>query len=167
MSVAIPNPHFPGSPAHMSDGRLFTNYRGRGCGYESNGVSNFDQRQQKIQGGIQLMQTDRVLTAMAAARSGGVCVDTMVPELTKRVYRWDGPVGTRLAHPAGIGSGRMYLPGRMDLVTADPDVLAAATCPFMPGTFDPSQLYTQAPPVRTASAILPAKHNRYSAPYGN
>ena len=160
----IPNPHYPGSPARMADGRLFTSFKGRGCS-TTEGVSSYEQRQQMIQGGLQLMQTDRAITSWMAARKG-VCVDTMVPELSKRVYRWDGPVGTRLAHPAGIGTGRLYLPGRTDLITADPDVLAAATCPFLQGPIPPSQATSTSIPTARA-AVLPSRYNRYSAPYGN
>ena len=107
---------------------------------------------------------DRGETVMRAASYG--CVDTMVPELTKRVYRWDGPV-EYMSQPAGIGTGRSYLPGRTELVAGDPDVLAATTFPEMIGTFSTNiATYTsvpQRPPVPVSAA--PARLNRYSAPY--
>lgn len=91
----------------------------------------------------------------------------MVPELTKRVYSWNGPV-EYMSQPAGIGTGRSYLPGRPELVAGDPDVLAATTFPDMVGTFSTNvATYTripQRPPMPATPA--PAPMNRYSAPYG-
>lgn len=102
---------------------------------------------------------------MRAASYG--CVDTMVPEITKRVYSWNGPV-EYMSQPAGIGTGRSYLPGRPELVAGDPDVLAATTFPDMVGTFSTNvATYTripQRPPMPATPA--PAPMNRYSAPYG-
>jgi hypothetical protein len=94
----------------------------------------------------------------------------MVPELTKRIYTWDGGVSV-LAHPVGIGAGRLYLPGRPDLATADPDVVARATIPdaMLPGTFSTnpaSYVAMSIPAEKRATAQLPAAYNRYAAPYG-
>jgi len=130
----------------MSDGRLFTEFN----------PTCSNSRQQMIQKGEQYRSADRSTVAMRAGTN--VCADTMVPELYKRMYRWDGPVGQFVSHPAGIGTGRMYLPGRPDLITGDPDALAAATCPFWPNT-----TMTQQCPVPKVQTV----RNRYSAPYGN
>jgi len=114
-----------------------------------------------------MIGTDRSLTVMKAGSTG--CVDTMVPELTKRVCGWNGCV-TLPAHGVGIGQGRLYLPGQPDLAAADPDVVAAATFP-MAGTFSSNpDLYVVSPPSaasRNATRVVPARPNRYSAPYGN
>jgi len=112
---------------------------------------------------------DRQIAVARAAPTAG-CVDTMVPELTKRVYAWNGPVeGT--AQPAGIGNGRLYLPARTDLVAADPDVVAAATFPLsmLPGSYVPiANLYGPAAGgPAPAGTVGPMKPNRYSVPYGN
>ena len=116
--------------------------------------------------GIGRMSQDRMLTM---ARAGSTnCVDTMVPELTKRVASWQGTQNF-VSQPVGIGAGRMYLSGRADLVTADPNVVAAETFPLhmLPGTFQgglqlPSVGHTMKP-----ATVGPAQLNRYSLPYGN
>jgi len=168
-STQIPNPRFPGTPARMADGRLFTDFR-RSCSLlaplrPDKTWADWERHQLMKTTGHIAIKSDRGQAVMAAASYG--CVDTMVPELTKRVYSWDGPV-EQLCHAAGIGTGRSYLPGRPDLVSADPDLLAATTFPSM-GTFSTNiELYTaipQRPPV-PASAV-PGKMNRYSVPYGN
>jgi hypothetical protein len=154
-----PNPHYPNSPARMADGRLFTDYRPLDCG------GTFEDKQRLQQTGAVLIGTDRSLTVMRAGVLGG-CVDTMVPELTKRVPGWNG-CRTLPAHSAGIGQGRLYLPGRTDLVAADPDVLAAATA-FDFGTFSANpRLYVAGPLTGPTVATAAATSNRYSAPYGN
>ena len=167
------NPRYPNSPVRMADGRLFTDYRAN-CsllmphkeGSPAFGAS-FEDKQRMQQTGGQQMNTDRSLTVMKAGRIGG-CVDTMVPELTKRVCAWDGCT-TLPAHAAGIGQGRLYLPGRMDLVAADPDLLAKATA-FEHGTFPANVNLYMAGPLPSAMptvGVVPARPNRYSAPYGN
>jgi hypothetical protein len=111
-----------------------------------------------------MISADRSTTVL---RAGSVdCVDTMVPELTKRVCTWNG-CKTLPAHAAGIGQGRLYLPGRQDLVAADPDLLAAATA-FDHGTFsvNPNSYIAGSPFVPSAAIAVPARPNRYSAPYG-
>jgi len=169
----ITNPRYPDSPARMADGRLFTDYRAN-CDLINSPVTkspafgaSFDDKQRMQQTGSLLINTDRSLTVMRAGRVGG-CVDTMVPELSKRVCRWDG-CKTMQAHPAGIGQGRLYLPGRTDLVTADPDLLAEATA-FDFGTFSANpNLYVVGPAATAAPAgsVIPSRTaNRYSVPYG-
>jgi hypothetical protein len=153
------NPRFPGAPAWMSDGRLFTDYRANCSLLGSVSNASFDLKQRLQKTGSLLMNTDRSLTSMRAASTG--CVDTMVPELSKRVCTWDGCT-TLGAQPVGIGQGRLYLPGRPDLAAADPDVVAAATA-RVPGTFDVS---VQVPMNPQRSSVGPMRPNRYSAPYG-
>lgn len=124
--------------------------------------ASFEDKQRMQKEGLFLIGTDRSLTAMKAGTMG--CVDTMVPELSKRVCGWDGCT-TLPGHPAGIGQGRLYLPGRPDLVGGDPDRLAAETA-FTHGTFFSNpNLYMASP--ATSSIHVPARPNRYSAPYGN
>lgn len=176
-SQQIPNPHHPGAPARMADGRLFTDYRAN-ClllPKRSAGVwADWERHQTMKRTGEVAIKADRGLTVMRAASYG--CVDTMVPELTKRVYSWNGPAASALGmqgsvelpcQAAGIGTGRSYLPGRLDLIGGDPDVLAAATFPTMPGTFSTNmELYTavpQMPPVPAGPA--PARMNRYAPPH--
>lgn len=167
----IPNPHWTGAPAHMSDGRLFTNYRSN-CSLLPQKQprhlwGDFERRAGMLATGTLQAGTERSLAAMAAGRAG--CVDTMVPELNKRVYDWRGGV-QGLAQRAGVGTGRLYLPGQPELMSADPDVVAAATIPdsMLPGTFNPNPfLYAPAIAMPTASGpVVPARRNRYSAPYG-
>ena len=152
MSDRIPNPRYPGSPARMSDGRLFTNYRPN-CNKES----SFEAKERRQQSGQTQIHIDRAMAAKRAATVG--CVDTMVPELTKRVCTWNGCT-TIPAQAVGIGQGRLYLPARTDLVE-DPDALATKTAfpfgtfPVKTPTFVPTSPVTDLPPTR----------NRYSAPY--
>lgn len=165
----IANPRYPDSPARMADGRLFTDYRAN-CSLllaHKKGPAfgaSFDDKQRMQATGNLLINTDRSLTVMRAGSMS--CVDTMVPELTKRVCAWDGCT-TLSAHAAGIGQGRLYLPGRPDLVAADPDLLAAKTA-FEHGTFSANPNLYMAGPASAAPrpVVVPAKPNRYSAPYG-
>jgi len=161
----IINPRFPGAPAWMSDGRLFTDYRPN-CelaGSPSN--ASYDSKSHLQSMGALQIKTDRSLTVLRAGSTG--CVDTMVPESTKRVCAWDGCT-TLPAHAGGIGQGRLYVWQRPELAGADPDVTAAATISFpLPGTFPASpDLYAAGPSSRSPGTVGPAKPNRYSAPYG-
>lgn len=152
----------------MADGRLFTEYRRSTLLVPKLGSerwAQWEQHRNLQQNGTIYMNSDRGQTVMRAASYG--CVDTMVPELTKRVARWDGAVEL-LSQPAGIGSGRSYLPGRTELVAGDPDILAATTFPEMIGTF-PTRVatYTAIPQMVPRVAVAaPAPMNRYSASYG-
>jgi hypothetical protein len=164
----IPNPRFPGSAARMADGRLFTDYRPSCTLIPANTAKPWSEYQRHVQlqtTGAHVMAADR--NAAIARTASANCVDTMVPELSKRVYRWDGLVEERINQSAGIGTGRLYLPGRTDLIGADPDVVAAATFPVIPGTFVMrSSPYGPQAAAKPADAG-PTQHNRYSAPYGN
>jgi hypothetical protein len=170
MSTAqIPNPRYVGAPARMSDGRLFTEYRRSGCRLlppvpQGHTWGDWERHQMMTQTGIGRMSQDRMI---AHARAGATnCVDTMVPELTKRVASWQGTQNF-LAHPVGLGAGRMYLPGRPDLIGADPDVVAAETLPMLmlPGTYEGAAY--GATHATKPGLVGPARPNRYSLPYGN
>jgi hypothetical protein len=115
--------------------------------------------------GVGRMNQDRMLTSARAAASN--CVDTMVPELTKRVASWQGSQNF-MSQPVGIGAGRMYLPGRSDLIAADPDLVAVTTFPthMLPGTFQ-AGMPTYGAHVTQTPMVGPARPNRYSLPYGN
>ena len=160
-ALRVSNPHYPGAPARMADGRLFTDYRAN-CsllGLGSNSGASFDIKQHLQQNGLYMMAADRSSTLVRASSTGGV--DTMVPEESKRVCDWSS-CRTLPAFPnVGIGQGRLYLPGRPDLANADPDLLAAQFA--VPGTFASLTNDQVAMPMKTA---LPAHFNRYSAPYG-
>jgi hypothetical protein len=171
-ALRITNPHHAGAPSRMADGRLFTDYRAN-CKLlpvkkQSGPFAEFGLHQQVQQMGASQIRNDRMVTVLRSANTN--CVDTMVPELTKRVYSWNGPQ-VLMAHPVGIGSGRLYLPGRPDLANADPDRVAAATFPEMAGTFstDPAAYIagSRIPAEKRSTAQLPASYNRYAAPYGN
>ena len=165
----ITNPRFPGSAARMADARLFTDYRANCTLIPQNTGKLWSEYQRHVHlqtAGAHMIAADR---SAAVSRSASArCVDTMVPELSKRVYRWDGLVEQGISHPAGVGTGRLYLPGRVDLVGADPDVVAAATFPVIPGTFEVRKaVYGQVTATVAVPTAGPAQHNRYSAPYGS
>ena len=163
LNLQIPNPRYVGAPARMSDARLFTDYKAN-CRLlptlQPVTWADIERRSSMVQNGERQMNMDRSLTTMKAGSTN--CVDTMVPELTKRSYMWNS-VKELGVTPVGIGEGRLYLPGRTDLVRGDPDLLALATFPELPGTFSMSGPGPAGP---KATATLPLKTNRYSAPYG-
>ena len=167
-SAFVPNPHHVGAPARMADGRLFTDYRPNCSLLAPLTLDNWDdygRKQRMLATGEIARRADRSLLVLRGGSQ--VCVDTMVPELKKRVYTWAGPMPVGVAHSAGIGTGRMYLPGAPGLVTADPDVVAATTFP-MPDTFSSNPQQYSAVPVQRMAAnrpVVPTVHNRYSAPY--
>ncbi len=170
--AAIPNPRYPGSPARMADGRLFTNYRPN-CSLlaplGSGEWADWSRKQNMVNTGEVTIATDRSTTVMRAGSVG--CVDTMVPEFSKRVYTWAGPVEL-VSQPVGLGTGRMYLPGNPGLVAGDPDVLARATIPdsMLPGTFSSNPnayMMGGVQPATVARETVGQARNTYSAPYGN
>lgn len=153
----IVNPHYPSAPARMADGRLFTDYR-PSCTLLAPATAT--RRSQMQANGDAAMAMDRYLTVNRAGQTG--VVDTMVPELYKQSYTWSARYEA-MSHPAGIGTGRLYLPGRAEeLVRADPDVVAVATFPKMSGTF-PSYIEGVGAAVGPVSTV---RRNRYSAPHG-
>jgi hypothetical protein len=153
----IPNPHFPGAPARLSDGRTFTDYRPN-CDINPPSWGDFETRQMMLRTGMDKIASDRKQSVLMAGQRD--CEDTMVPESHKRICTWSG-CSTVLANPVGLGTGRLYLPGRPDLATADPNTLAVATFPTLFGT------YSQTSVLPANSSRTPAaSYNRYSAPYG-
>jgi hypothetical protein len=161
--AAIPNPRYAGAPAHMSDGRSFTDYRpscSRLAPLRSTTWADHERRQTMQNTGEIAMNSDRMVTTMRAGSTQ--VVDTMVPELTKALYTWQGGAPV-VSQPVGIGGGRLYLPGRPDLLTADPDSVAAATFPALPGTWTSPMHYK----VQTQQQQPPTHKNRYAMPYGN
>lgn len=157
MSAArIVNPHYPSAPLRMADGRLFTDYRPN-CTLLAPATVN--RRSQMQANGENAMALDRYMTVNRAGQMG--VVDTMVPELYKQSYTWASHFES-MAHPAGIGTGRIYLPGRAEeLIHADPDIVAIATFPKMAGTF-PSYVEGAGP---SAGPVSTVRRNRYSAPH--
>lgn len=167
----IPNPHYIGAPARMADGRLFTEYRRSTLllpKLRATTWADFDRRNDMTRTGTMRMTGERTVATQRAGSTN--CVDTMVPELTKFEYTWNGGQ-QKLAHPVGIGAGRLPLPGRPDLIAADPDTLAAATFPLdmFHGAWDPrASLYQRGPPPAPVDTpVTPALRNRYAMPYGN
>lgn len=130
------NPNAPTAPARMEDGRMFTDYRPRCAQYPLKLTGQFGEhegRQKMIGGADQLMEEARHLLQKKAAAVKGSCVDTMVPELYKRVCTWKG-CETIPGHYAGIGTGRIYIPNAAKAAD-DADGLSQATIPTMPNTF--------------------------------
>lgn len=155
-SPRIVNPHYPSAPNRMADGRLFTDYRPN-CTLLAPATAT--RRSQMQANGEALMAEDRYMTVKRAGQTG--VVDTMVPELYKQSYMWSARF-EGMAHPAGIGTGRMYLPGRVEeLVRADPDIVARETFPTLEGTFSSyvDRVEVEMSPVSTV------RRNRYSAPH--
>jgi hypothetical protein len=153
----------------MADARIFTDYRAN-CKLlpplHGGTWADYDRRAVMLNGGQGRIADERRKAVLRGGSSASSCVDTMVPELKKRVYAWNGPVGEKLVQPVGVGTGRFYLPGRLDLLDADPDVVALATIPqsMLFGTHSAAGGSYVIP---TRHAILPPTKNRYSGPYGN
>ena len=154
----IPNPHFPGAPARLSDGRAFTDYRPN-CDINPPSWGDFETRQMMLRTGVDKIASDRKQSVLVSGQRD--CQDTMVPESHKRICTWSG-CSTVLANPVGLGTGRLYLPDRHDLITADPNILATATFPTLFGTY--SQTTTVPTSWRKPSVQT---YNRYSAPYSS
>ena len=130
------DPNTPTYPAIMEDGRMFTDYRPRCLQYPLKMTGQFgehDGRQKMIHSADELMEDAKNLLQKKAAPVSGSCVDTMVPELYKRVCTWRG-CETISGHYAGIGTGRIYVPDAA-VSAEDPDGLAQATIPSIPNTF--------------------------------
>jgi hypothetical protein len=130
-------PNVPTAPARMKDGRMFTDYRPRCAQYPLKMTGMFGEhegRQRMVNGGDELMDEARELLLRKAAPVKDSCVDTMVPELYKRVCTWRG-CETVPGHYAGLGTGRIYVPDGSDLANK-PDELANATLPDVPSSFE-------------------------------
>jgi hypothetical protein len=164
-----PNQAATGSPARMGDGRTFTDYRPRCYQYPLKAAQAFgdnEYRNRMVHGADELMAAARELNNRKTTATS--CVDTMVPELYKRVCTWQG-CKTIPGHHAGIGVGRVYVPSAAG---ADPQLQSDVTIPQLFGTYarqapsqasqcalgDPEQQWTLKTGVGTA------KSHPYSAP---
>ena len=121
----------------MDDGRMFTDYRPRCNQYPVKTAGQWGEhtgRQNMIHESDVLMEEARTLLQNKATPVKDSCVDTMVPELYKRVCTWRG-CETVPGHYAGIGTGRVYIPNASG-AAEDSDGLAKATLPNIPNTFE-------------------------------
>lgn len=133
---ATVNPRYAtsGTPARMADGRIMTDYRPRCSQYSVEAAKQLgtnEYRKRMIHGADQLMHAARELNNKKV--SSVSCVDTMVPELYKRVCTWKG-CKTIPGNFQGIGVGRIYVPSA-ESVASDPQALSDQTVPEIPFTF--------------------------------
>jgi hypothetical protein len=130
------DPHYAktGAPARMSDGRMVTDYRPRCYQYPTAAAQAFGDngvRTRMTHGAKELMEAARALNNRKATSVS--CVDTMVPELYKRVCTWKG-CKTVPGNFQGIGTGRIYVPS-LEGSAANPQALSDASVPAIPLTF--------------------------------
>jgi len=156
------NPRYVGAPAHMEDGRLFTDYRSS-CeivpkpSYAGVGQPPRPNLAQSLQSeGLHLIEEDRMFTTLAAGTKGRV--DTMVPEIQKRYCGWSG-CKTYGAQPVGLGTGRLVV---LANPRSDPELLSEKTTPPLFGIFS-SHLVGSHENHRGKER----EGNRYSFPYGD
>jgi hypothetical protein len=122
------NPHYIGAPARMMDGRIMTDYRPRCMSYSSVAAQEMGEnvsRKFLMDNAEDLISTGRRLTDKKNTAVN--CVDTMVPELYKRVCTYNG-CKTIPGNPIGIGTGRIYVP---NATNAGPQELSDITIPKM------------------------------------
>ena len=141
------DPHYArtGAPARMADGRLMTDYRPRCHQYAVAAAGAFgeDARRRMIHGADELMMAAREMNNRKNTATS--CVDTMVPELYKRVCTWKG-CKVIPGNFQGIGTGRIYVPSA-EGSAANPQALSD-TMPQIP------QTYSRAPPkIPSACAV--------------
>lgn len=132
---ATADPHFTtGAPARMADGRIMTDYRPRCFQYPLAAAQQWgdnEARQRMVHGADELMEAARAVNNRKA--TSVTCVDTMVPELYKRVCTWKG-CKTIPGNFQGIGVGRIYVPSA-EGAAADPQILSDVSVPAIPKTF--------------------------------
>lgn len=131
------DPHYGkyGSPARMADGRIVTDYRPRCNQYSVSAAKAFgdnEYRNRMIHGADELMSAARALNNRKLTPTE--CVDTMVPELYKRVCTWKG-CKVIPGNFQGIGTGTIYVPDAESLAS-DPQALSDRTIPKIPQTFE-------------------------------
>jgi len=129
------DPHFAthGSPARMADGRIMTDYRPRCFQYPVAAAQAFgdnEYRNRMVHGAQELMAAARAMNNRKNTSTD--CVDTMVPELYKRVCTWKG-CKTVPGNFQGIGTGRIYIPSA-ESSSGNPQALSD-TMPAIPQTF--------------------------------
>ena len=130
------DPHYAstGSPARMADGRVMTDYRPRCAQYPlaaSQAWGSNEARGRMIHGADELMSAARQLNNRKVLSTS--CVDTMVPELYKRVCSWDG-CKVIPGNFQGIGTGRIYV-NTASGSASDPQALSDVSVPAIPNTF--------------------------------
>jgi len=130
------DPHFAktGAPARMADGRIMTDYRPRCFQYPVAAAQAFgdnEYRNRMVHGANELMDAARQMNNRKNTAIS--CVDTMVPELYKRVCTWKG-CKVIPGNFQGIGTGRVYIPTATGLAAA-PQQLSDRTVPRIPGTY--------------------------------
>ena len=169
-----PNQAASGSPARMADGRIMTDYRPRCLQYATaanQAWGDNDARIRMTHGADELMNVARQVANRKNTATR--CVDTMVPELYKRVCTWKG-CKTIPGNFQGIGSGRIYVPSASDAAN-DPQTLSDISIPRIPSTFsrqpprmgshcainDPETTWSIKGPAASGSS---AKSHPYSAP---
>ena len=171
------DPHYArtGAPARMADGRLMTDYRARCYQYSTAAAAHYgdnDYRARMIHGADELMEAARQVNNRKALPTS--CVDTMVPELYKRICTYKG-CKVVPGNFMGIGTGRIYVP-TAERAASDPQMLSDMTIPKIPMTYarqaprigsqcalnDPETMFS----VRGAAAVYgsSAKSHPYSAP---
>lgn len=127
-------PRVKGAPARMADGRSYTDYRPRCESYpvKAAGIwGQHDARQRTIADAESFISgAHQILNTKMGANK---CVDTMVPELYKRVCTYDG-CHTVEGHYAGIGTGRIFRPS-LASEASDSQALAYGNTAPLPHTF--------------------------------
>jgi hypothetical protein len=159
----------------MADGRLMTDYRPRCHQYAVSAAMTWgdnESRERMTHGAEELMEVARQANNRKVLATS--CVDTMVPELYKRVCTWRG-CKTVPGNHVGIGTGRIYVP-EAEGAAGDPQVLSDVSVPKLPQTWarqppripsvcaadDPEKMWSLRGEVtRFGSA---AKSHPYSAP---
>jgi hypothetical protein len=131
-TTSMPKYEREGAPARMADGRIFSDYRPKCSSYPVAACGTWgdnETRKRMTHGATDLMNASRsIISAKVAPAS---CVDTMVPELYKRVCTWQG-CKTIPGHYAGMGTGRVYVPSSAG---ADPVTSSRLNVPPIPATF--------------------------------
>ncbi len=166
-----PNQAASGSPARMADGRLFTDYRPRCYQYPLKAAQTWgdnEYRARMVHGAEELMEAARQLNNRKATATK--CVDTMVPELYKRICTWKG-CKVIPGNFSGIGVGRIFVPSDEGLA-GNPQALADSSVPALFGTSPrapttaPSQCGLGDPETAWVlkNAVGTAKSHPYSAP---
>ncbi len=166
-----PNQAATGSPARMMDGRLFTDYRPRCHQYPVKAAAAWgdnEYRERMIHGADELMEAARQMNNRKATATA--CVDTMVPEMYKRVCTWKG-CKVVPSNPGGVGTGRIYVPS-IESAADDPQMLSDISIPNIFGTFPrqapatPSRCGAADPETawQLKGADVSAKSHPYSAP---
>lgn len=130
------DPHYSatGAPARMMDGRLMTDYRPRCLSYASataQTIGENDARKYMMDNAMNLMSASRDINNKKNTAIS--CVDTMVPELYKRICTYNG-CKTIPGNPMGIGTGRIYVP-TAEYASENSQTLSDITVPAIPMTY--------------------------------